>query len=204
MHLALAAMTGGNKRIMDIDKMEMGFRLVLEGLGVELDSPHLKESPRRTAEAWRDELCGEVGQPAPEFTPYPIEEGFHTGMIALQRIPVKSLCAHHLLPFLGQATVAFLPDRYYCGLSNLSKVVNHFARRPQLQENLTHDVARFLEQHLNPKGVGVLIQANHTCMEMRDVNHPGLMTTSTLLGEFKTDESLRAEFMTLATSSGTP
>ena len=189
---------------MDFDKIEKGFRLVLEGLGLELDHPHLKDSPRRTAEAWRDELCGGLNQPAPAFSPYPIEEGFKPGMIALQRIPVKSICAHHLLPFLGHATVAFLPDQSYCGLSNLSKVVNHFARRPQLQENLTHDVARFLETQLQPKGVGVMIQASHTCMEMRDVNHPGLMTTTTLLGVFQTDDAQRAEFMALATEGNTP
>jgi len=187
---------------MDIDKIEKGFRMVMEGLGLDLNSPHLKDSPQRTAEAWQQELCSGLREPPPVIQPYPIEEGFKPGLIALQHIPVKSLCAHHFLPFMGHAVVAFLPDQSYCGLSNLSKVVDHFARRPQLQEHLTHDIARFMETTLAPKGVGVMIRASHACMEMRGVNHPGLMTTTTFLGVFENDATLRAEFMSLADDGG--
>ena len=189
---------------MDHDKIEKGFRMVMEGLGLDLDSPHLKDSPRRTAETWHQELFRGLQAPVPVIQPYPIEEGFQQGLIALQQIPVKSVCAHHFLPFTGTATVAFLPERVYCGLSNLSKVVDFFARRPQLQENLTHEIARFLEKALVPKGVGVMIRARHGCMEMRGVNHEGMMTTNTLLGAFKDDPATRAEFMALAMAENQP
>lgn len=182
---------------MDLDKLEAGFRLVLEGLGVDLTHPQLQETPRRTAEAWYEEICSGLRNEDFSLDVFPVEEGYETGMVALNRIPVKSICAHHLLPFNGEATVAYLPRDHLCGLSNLSKVVNHFARRPQLQENLTHEIAQFLEGQLNPLGVGVLVSASHSCMELRGVNHPGVMTTTTLLGAFRTDPRTRAEFMAL-------
>lgn len=183
---------------MDPDKLEAGFRLVLEGLGVDRDSPHLKDTPRRTAEAWYEELCAGLREQDFELEVYPLEEGMQQGMIALSDIPVKSLCAHHLLPFYGKATVAYLPRDRFCGLSKLSRVVNHFARRPQVQEVLTHQIAEFLQTHLDPLGVGVIVQASHLCMEFRGVNHPGTMTTTALLGTFRDNASLRAEFLALA------
>lgn len=188
-------------RKMDIEKIEAGFRQVLEGLGLNLDDPHLKESPRRTAEAWYEEICSGLREPPYSLRTYPIEEGFRGGMIALRDIPVKSLCAHHLLPFVGRATVAYLPDANFCGLSNLSRVVDHFARRPQLQEHLTHQVADFLQENLRPRGVAVAVEASHFCMELRGVNHPGRMNTSVLIGAFETEPGLRAEFLALAHSS---
>lgn len=188
---------------MDIDKIELGFRQVLEGLGLNLDDPHLKDSPRRTAEAWHDELCGGLRAPEYSLSVYPMEEGMQQGMIALENIPVKSICAHHLLPFVGQATVAYLPADHFCGLSNLSRVVDHFARRPQLQEILTGQVARYLEQSLAPRGVGVAIRASHFCMELRGVNHPGVMSTTFLLGEMRDDPALRAEFLALSQTAAT-
>jgi GTP cyclohydrolase I len=126
------------------------------------------------------------------------------GMVALNRIPVKSICAHHLLPFNGEATVAYLPKASICGLSKLSRVVNHFARRPQLQEHLTAEIAQFLQSQLDPQGVGVIVQASHSCMELRGVNHPGVMTTTTMLGAFRTDAAVRGEFLALAPRLGGP
>ena len=187
---------------MDIDKIEAGFRQVMEGLDLNLDDPHLKDSPRRTAEAWVEELCAGLRAPEYALSVYPLEEGMQQGLIALQNIPVKSICAHHLLPFVGHATVAYLPASQFCGLSNLSRVVDYFARRPQLQEVLTGQVAQYLENKLAPRGVAVTIKASHYCMELRDVNHPGVMTTTYLLGEFRDDPSARAEFLTLF--QGTP
>ena len=183
---------------MDIHKIESGFRQVMEGLDLNLDDPHLKDSPRRTAEAWVEELCAGLREPDYELSVYPMEEGMQQGLIALQTIPVKSICAHHLLPFVGHATVAYLPGEFFCGLSNLSRVVDHFARRPQLQEILTSQVAQYLEGKLAPRGVGVSIQASHYCMEMRGVNHPGVMSTTALLGELHNDPASRAEFMALS------
>ncbi len=186
---------------MDIEKIEAGFRQVMEGLGLDLNEPHFRDSPRRSAEAWRDELCAGLREPAPSLEIYPFEEGTEPGMIAVRHIPVKSLCAHHLLPFMGQATVAYLPGAGFCALSHLSKVVNHFARRPQLQENLTYEIARFLQHGLQPRGVGVIVTASHYCMEMRGVNHPGEMTTSSLLGAFQHDPAVHAEFMVHAAAA---
>ena len=182
---------------MDIDKIEAGFRQVMEGLGLNLDDPHLQDSPRRTAEAWHDELCAGLREPEYALTAYPMEEGMEQGLIALQNIPVKSICAHHLLPFAGHATVAYLPGDHFCGLSNLSRVVNHFARRPQLQEMLTGQVAKYLESRLAPRGVAVAIKASHYCMEVRGVNHSGIMTTTVLLGELRDEPAARAEVLAL-------
>ena len=187
---------------MDVDKLEAGFRQVLEALGVDLEHPHLKDTPRRTAQAWYEDLCAGLREGELSLQVFPVEEGYQTGLVALQRIPVKSLCAHHLLPFTGEATVAYLSEEFICGLSDLSRVVDHFARRPQLQEFLTHEVAHYLAKRLAPQGVGVMIQASHACMELRGVNHPGLMTTTAFLGAFQTDPALRAEFLALAPRLG--
>lgn len=183
---------------MDVDKITAGFRQVLEGLGVDLNSPELRETPRRTAEAWVEEICAGLAVEDFRITPIPLAEGDQTSLVALSGIPVKSLCAHHLLPFYGRATVAYLPGDAICGLSKLSRVVDHYARRPQLQEHLTHQVAACVERSLAPRGVGVMVQASHFCMEMRGVNHPGTMTTTALLGVFREDPALRGELMTLA------
>jgi GTP cyclohydrolase I len=189
---------------MDLEKLEAGFRQVLEGLGVDLSHPQLRDTPRRTAEAWFEEICAGLREPDFSLEVIPVEEGYQMGMVALNRIPVKSICAHHLLPFNGEATVAYLPKASICGLSKLSRVVNHFARRPQLQENLTAEIAQFLQSQLDPQGVGVIVQASHSCMELRGVNHPGVMTTTTMLGAFRTDAAVRGEFLALAPRLGGP
>ena len=105
-----------------------------------------------------------------------------------------------MLPFVGEATVAYIPNKLICGLSKLARVVDFFARRPQVQEKLTHDIAHFLRKQLDPQGVGVIIKACHMCMQMRGVNHDGIMTTSSLRGSFIKEGSVRAEFMSLAHS----
>lgn len=195
---------------MDLDKLEAGFAMVLEGLELdagdpgETGNPHLKDTPKRTALAWYEEICAGLREPAPDLEVFPVEEGMETGLVALDHIPVKSLCAHHLLPFHGLATVAYLPGDTLCGLSKLSRVVNHFARRPQLQEHLTLQIAHYLQETLHPRGVAVLIQASHFCMEMRGVNHPGQMTTQSLLGDFETNLALRADFQALASRHPEP
>jgi GTP cyclohydrolase I len=189
---------------MDLEKLEAGFRQVLEGLGVDLSHPQLRDTPRRTAEAWFEEICAGLRERDFSLEVIPVEEGYQMGMVALNRIPVKSICAHHLLPFNGEATVAYLPKASICGLSKLSRVVNHFARRPQLQEHLTAEIAQFLQSQLDPQGVGVIVQASHSCMELRGVNHPGVMTTTTMLGAFRTDAAVRGEFLALAPRLGGP
>ena len=187
---------------MDFNKVKDGFSLVLEGLGVDQSSPHFKNSPERIAKAWTEELCTGLGKETFNVTTFPMTKNDQPGMIVLQHIPVKSLCAHHLLPFIGKATVAYIPNELLCGLSKLSRIVDFFARKPQVQEHLTSEIALYLKKTLSPQGVGVIIKASHLCMEMRGVNHSGLMTTSALTGIFLKDGTSRAELMALAHAQG--
>ena len=182
----------------DVEQVERALELLIQGLGLDRSDPHLKDTPRRAAEAWVKELCAGLNGPQFRLTTFPSELESDSGMVALQQIPVKSLCAHHLLPILGWATVAYVPNGQLCGLSKLSRVVDHSARRPQVQERLTNQIADFLQTGLHPQGVAVQVKASHMCMELRGVNHTGLMTTSTLRGVFREDPTLREEFMQLA------
>lgn len=183
---------------MDKDKLEAGFRLVLEGLGLDSADPLTADSARLTAEAWHDELAAGLRLPEPEFHLFPVEEGQSRGLVALQNIPVKSICAHHLLPFVGEATVAYVPDAQLCGISNLSRMVDHCARKPQVQETLTDEIAERLMHKLRPQGIGVSIRATHHCVLLRGVNHPAVMTTHSLTGCMRDNPELRSEFMALS------
>ena len=189
---------------MDREKIEAGFRMVLEGLGVNPDHPLFRETSAKTAESWAGELCAGLDAPEVDLEVMALEEGAQPGLVALNRIPVRSICAHHLLPFIGEATVGYVPGGRICGLSKLSRVVDHFARRPQMQENLTQQIAGFLEAGLGAAGTAVMIRAEHCCMKMRGVNHSGTMTTTVMLGELKSDPALRAEFMALAQPAASP
>ena len=185
---------------MNKDKVEDGIRMMLEGLGIDLNDIHFRETPKRAMRAWTSELCSGLGDKSFELTTFAIDHDYEPSMVVLQHIPVKSICAHHLLPFVGEATVAYIPNNLLCGLSKLARVVDYFSRRPQVQEKLTHDIANYLRTQLDPQGVGVIIKANHMCMQMRWVNHDGTMTTSSLKGTFIKEGPVRAEFMSLAQS----
>ena len=183
---------------MDKVKVRQGVQLLLEGLGVNLDSEHYRDTPERTANAWIDELCSGLGEKKFSLTTFPVGANYESSMVVLQHIPVRSVCAHHLLPFYGEATVAYIPDERLCGLSKLSRIVDYFSRRPQVQEELTSDITNFLCEHLSPQGAGVIVKATHMCMAMRGVTHDGVMTTSSLKGLFLSQGNVRAEFMALA------
>ena len=183
---------------MDKVKVRQGVQLLLEGLGVDLDSEHYRDTPERTANAWIDELCSGLGEKKFSLTTFPVGANYESSMVVLQHIPVRSVCAHHLLPFYGEATVAYIPDERLCGLSKLSRIVDYFSRRPQVQEELTSDITNFLCEHLSPQGAGVIVKATHMCMAMRGVTHDGVMTTSSLKGLFLSQGNVRAEFMALA------
>lgn len=185
--------------------MIQGFELILEGLGVNKDSDHFASTPQRAAHAWYYELCGGLTGVEPEVTTFPtkVDE-----MIALRGIPIRSLCAHHLLPFIGTATIAYVPGRdRLLGLSKLSRIANYWSRRPQVQEELTNQIANHIAELVMEGGeaegiyfggVGVLIQARHMCMELRGVNHSGDMITSAVRGVFKDDTDARHEFLRIA------
>src|SRR3954454_12522292 len=176
-----------------LDAAEDAARAFLEALGVPCDEPGTERSPRRMAEAYAAMLT-----PRPfEMTTFPNDEGYDE-LVVVRSIPVQSLCEHHLLPFLGVAHVAYLPGERILGLSKFARVVEMFARRPQVQERLTQQVADWLDSHLQPQGVGVVVQAEHTCMTLRGVRAGGALTqTSALTGALRTDPATRAEFFAI-------
>jgi GTP cyclohydrolase I len=168
----------------------------LAALNVRTDSDGMRDTPARMARAY-----AEFFTPRPfELTTFPNDEGYDELVLA-RRIPFRSICEHHLLPFVGVAHVGYLPGERILGLSKLARIVEHFAARPQVQERLTKQVADWLQANLAPLGVGVVVAAEHTCMTLRGALAAGsLTTTSTLLGTLRTDARARAEFFVLAQS----
>lgn len=183
----------------DRQKVVRGFELILEGLGV-APSPHTFATPERAAKAWWEELCAGLTSAPPEITAFESEVN---SMVFSRGIPVRSICAHHLLPFSGTATVAYIPGNgKILGLSKLSRIVEYCSRRPQVQEELTEQIADAVKKYImtadDSGGVGVIIRARHMCMEMRGVLHASDMVTSALRGVIYSNESARAEFLKIA------
>ncbi|SNT57493.1 GTP cyclohydrolase I [Asanoa hainanensis] len=177
----------------DLDAAEQAAGQFLRALGVRTDTESMRRTPRRMAHAY-----AELFSPRPfDLTTFPNDEGYDELVLA-RSIPVRSVCKHHLLPFVGTAHVGYLPGQRILGLSKLARVVEHFACRPQVQERLTKQVADWLRTQLDPKGVGVVIEAEHTCMTLRGVRADGSSTiTSTLLGLLRDDARSRSEFLAL-------
>ena len=174
----------------DIEGAARAARDFLEALGVSCASPGMARSAVRMAEAYAEMLTPRNF----EMTTFGNDEGYDQ-LVVVKAIPVQSVCEHHLLPFLGLAHVAYLPAERILGLSKVARVVEMFARRPQVQERLTQHVADWLDTHLRPKGVGVVVEAEHTCMTLRGVRASGALTrTSALAGVLREDASARAEF----------
>lgn len=181
------------RRPVDVEAAERAARDLLHALGADLEDEGLADTPRRMAAAYA-ELLSPV-----EFTAttFPNEAGYDD-LVVVRDIPFHSLCMHHLLPFQGRAHVAYLPGERIVGLSKLARVVEHFARDLQVQERLTVQVAEWLEEHLKPRGVGVVLEAEHLCMTIRGVLKPGTSTvTSSLHGTLRTDQRSRQELMSL-------
>ena len=177
----------------DLDKAERAAADFLHALGVSTESESLSGTPRRMAKAY-----AELFSPRPfDLTTFPNDEGYDELVLA-RDIPVRSVCEHHLLPFVGVAHVGYLPGERILGLSKLARIVEYFACRPQVQERLTKQVADWIAEQLHPKGVGVVIEAEHTCMTLRGVQATGSTTiTSTLLGTLREDGRSRHEFFAL-------
>lgn len=166
----------------------------LLALGVELDRDGLVETPARMARAYAELF--EVR--SFRLTTFPNDEGYDELVLA-QAIPFRTVCEHHLLPFAGVAHVGYLPGERIVGLSKLARTVDHLAARPQTQERLTRQVTDLLAAHLRPRGVGAVLEAEHTCMTLRGARAVGARTvTSSLRGELRTDAHARAEFFALA------
>src|SRR5881394_188483 len=197
-HYALGARAGAalDPTRMDYDRMETAVADLLEALGVDLTDESLQDTPRRVAAAYAELLT-----PLPfEPTTFPNYEGYDELVVA-RSIPFHSLCEHHLLPFHGVAHVAYLPGERIVGLSKLGRVVESFARRLQVQERMTVQIADWIEENLQPRGVGVVLEAEHLCMSLRGVQKPGTMTvTSALHGLVRDDARTRQEFLSFTRS----
>jgi GTP cyclohydrolase I len=177
----------------DLDAAERAVADLLVALGQDPDSEHTRETPRRVAAAYAEMLTPRAFSP----TTFPNDEGYDELVLA-RDIPFHSLCQHHLLPFKGVAHVGYLPGDRIIGLSKLARVVELFARDLQVQERLTKQVADWLQEQLSPKGVGVVLEAEHLCMSLRGVQADGSRTiTSALHGLLREDARSRAEFFAL-------
>jgi GTP cyclohydrolase IA len=181
-------------RPVDLDHAERAVADLLVALGQDPESEHLRDTPRRVAAAYAELLTPLQFNP----TTFPNDEGYD-GLVLAKAIPFNSLCEHHLLPFSGFAHVGYLPGDRILGLSKLARVVQLFARRLQVQERLTKQIADWIEQHLEPQGVGVVLEAEHTCMSLRGVRATGSRTvTSTLYGALRDDPRSRQELFSCA------
>lgn len=183
---------------MDKKKIEEGVRLILEGIGEDPNREGLVKTPNRVARMYEEIFSG-LYEDTSKLFEVTFDEG-HEEMVLVKDIPFNSMCEHHLAPFFGMAHVAYIPakDGRICGLSKLARLVDTFAKRPQVQERLTSQVADTLVEYLNPQGAIVVLEAEHMCMSMRGVKKPGSKTTtSAVRGTFKNAQATRAEALSL-------
>lgn len=182
---------------MDLEKIEKAVYNILEAVGEDPERPGLKETPSRVARMYAEMFAGLNEDPTRHLKFF--EEKSNDEMVIVRDIPFASMCEHHLLPFVGKAHIAYIPsDNKIIGLSKFARIVYNFAKKPQVQERLTHDIADFLEEHLKPKGVAVIIEAEHMCMSIRGAKASGSKTqTSALRGCMKSDARTRAEVLSL-------
>ncbi len=171
-------------------------RGILTELGLDLNDPNLAETDIRVAKLYAEMFSGLQEGSQPKVTCFPNDEGY-SGMVMEKEIPFYSMCSHHLVPFYGHAHIAYVPTDSIIGLSKLPRTLEFYAKRPQLQERLTEQVANFLDEKLAPLGVMVVIEARHLCVEMRGVKKPGCVTvTSAIRGIFH-ERPIREEFLDL-------
>ena len=182
--------------MMDKEKIEQGVRLILEGIGEDPDREGLLETPARVARMY-EEIFDGIGKDASE----PLAKTFtaqNNEMVIVKDITFFSTCEHHIMPFYGKAHVAYIPDGKVVGISKLARTVEVYAKRPQIQEQLTAQIADALMEYLKPQGAMVMIEAEHTCMTMRGVKKPGSKTVSFVArGAFEESEKLQNQFFQL-------
>jgi GTP cyclohydrolase IA len=183
----------------NLERIASGVRLVLEGIGEDPNREGLRDTPKRVAEMYAELTAGMREDAAQHIVP--LSGNKHDEMVIVKDISIASLCEHHLAPFVGKCHVAYIPKNgRILGLSKLARLTETFARRLQLQERLTSEIANTLFEQLQPLGVMVVIEAEHTCMTLRGVKKPGAITvTSAVLGGFRKDPRTRAEAMALIT-----
>jgi GTP cyclohydrolase I len=193
--------SGSNHSAVDLEKIASGVRLILEGIGEDPQRPGLQRTPERVADMYAELTAGMHEDPQQHVIPLPGDT--HEEMVILKDISIASICEHHLAPFVGKCHIAYIPKNgRILGLSKLARLAETFARRLQVQERLTQEIADTLYQGLKPLGVMVVIEAEHTCMTLRGVKKPGAITvTSAVLGGFRKDQRTRAEAMALIKGS---
>jgi GTP cyclohydrolase I len=195
----LHAVPAGETPAIDRDRAQQAVADLLAALGQDLRSPHLAETPRRAADALIELLTPERFR----ITTFPNDEGY-ADLVLLTDIPFHSLCEHHLLPFRGVAQVGYLPGDRLVGLSKLARIVEHVSRALQVQERMTQQIAEWLEAELAPRGVGVVLEAEHLCMSLRGPRIVGsVTTTSTFSGLLGDDPRLRRSFEARCAARGT-
>lgn len=186
---------------MDKERIQKAVREILSAIGEDPDREGLKETPRRVADMFEEVFGGLNSRPTEHIKLF--NQSDHEEMVTVRDIPLYSMCEHHLLPFIGVAHIAYIPrNGQIIGLSKLARIVDSFARRPQLQERLTSQIADFLYESLDPQGVAVIIEAEHLCMTMRGIRAAGSKTqTSALRGRMRSDLRSRSEVLALLTGN---
>ncbi len=169
---------------------------IMRELNLDLEDPNFAETPERVAKMYLEMFHGLREGVEPKITTFPNDEDYHH-MVIEKEIPFYSMCAHHFVPFYGHAHIAYIPESTIVGLSKLPRILEFYAKRPQLQERLTEQVAEFLWSKLKPQGVMVVIEARHLCVEMRGVKKPGALTTTSALRGCFADRMVREEFLAL-------
>ena len=182
---------------MDKQRIENAVREILSAIGEDPDREGLQETPKRVANMYAEIFAGLEDDPKRHLKIF--NESNNDEMVVVRDIPMYSMCEHHLLPFVGKAHIAYIPsDGKVIGLSKLARIIDSFSKKPQLQERLTSQIADFLEENLSPKGIAVVIEAEHLCMTMRGARAAGAKTqTSALRGIMRKDARTRAEAMSL-------
>lgn len=195
---------GGTRRVLDKSERpsqseaEDAVRTLLKWMGEDIDREGLRDTPQRVAKAYGELFAGYDQDPAAVLGRTFEEVGGYDDMVLVKDITFHSHCEHHIVPIIGKAHVAYLPDGRVLGLSKIARVVEIFARRLQTQENLTAQIAFTIDEALNPRGVAVMIEAEHMCMAMRGIKKQGSTTTTTCFtGEFRNDPTEQVNFMTL-------
>ncbi|HSE62230.1 MAG TPA: GTP cyclohydrolase I [Thermoanaerobaculia bacterium] len=183
-----------------VERVAGAFRGFLESLGLDPTHPSLAGTDYRAARAY-EEMLGGLRRAEPEFATFPNTKGY-AGMVSVTDIPFYSICAHHFLPFFGTAHVGYVPRERLVGLSKVARAVDFHARRPQLQEDLTEEIAALLDARLAPAGLIVFLEARHLCIEMRGVSRPGVTTRTTAVRGTLQDESLQQKFFARVRGAG--